>query len=78
MTITGAGLSERRQQQLLRSYGTHSLDGLFVDPDRGTAEARASMCGSRHHRMYDGTVSGWRPDRRGSGSVVNGVRLLNC
>jgi len=34
MTITGAGLSERRQQQLLRSYGAHSLDTLLTDPHR--------------------------------------------
>jgi hypothetical protein len=56
MTVRGEGLSERRQQQLLRSYGTHTLDAIFTDPDAGVSEARAGMWGSSHHRMHDGSV----------------------
>jgi hypothetical protein len=32
MTLTGDGLTGRRQQQLLRSYGTHALDAILIDP----------------------------------------------
>ena len=53
MTDDSAALSERRQQQLLRSYGTHTLDAILTDPDRGVSEARASYRGSSHHRVGD-------------------------
>lgn len=53
MTLTGKGLTERRQQQLLRSYGTHDLDAILIDPDVGISEARASCRGSSHHYIGD-------------------------
>jgi hypothetical protein len=53
MTLPGTRLSERRQHQLLRSYGTQSLDAILIDPVAGIADAKSSARGSRHHYIGD-------------------------
>lgn len=53
MTFPDTRLSERRQHQLLRSYGTHALDAILIDPVAGIAEAKSSARGSSHHSIGD-------------------------
>ena len=53
MTLPGPRLSERRQHQLLRSFGPHALDAILIDPVVGISEAKSSARGSSHHYVGD-------------------------
>lgn len=70
MTVTGQGLGERRQQRLLRSYGSHTLDAILIDPVQGISEATASCRDTTDHRIGDEPAS--RKESRSDGIAFGG------
>ena len=38
-------------QVLLRSYGTHQVSDILIDPDAGIRSARQTRCASTQHRV---------------------------